>query len=261
MRIEYSARSHLGLVRGNNEDNLYVDGVFLTPEIREYPFTIDGMAGCPALFAVCDGIGGEENGEDASLTAVQMLGAADALIKNKDAQGLDQAVQSLVEGIHEAIRAGSQSNQSRTGTTLALAVVTKSGIHCFNLGDSRIYALHQGNFQQITRDHTPDGESGYQLTRCLGIGESAQAEAYPPLPPNSRLLICTDGLTDRLDSAEIEAILRTPHGMVNAADYLLNSALIKGGEDNVTLILVDLPDSRSSFAPGPDNRLQGQDGL
>lgn len=71
--ITYSARSHLGLCRGNNEDNLFVNGVILPSNLGNRSFSLDGVANDPAVFAVCNGRGGEEAGETASLLAVETL--------------------------------------------------------------------------------------------------------------------------------------------------------------------------------------------
>lgn len=257
MMIEYSARSHVGRVRENNEDNLYVDGVMLTPDIRECPFTIDGYANYPAIFAVCDGMGGEDYGEIASLTAVQKLLAADGIIKTANSKQLDETIQSLVSDITEAINSDTVSSCNRMGTTLALAVIIENEIYCFNMGDSRIYALHKGDFRQITNDHTPDGGASNKLTRCIGIGEVMAAESYPSIPGNSRILICSDGLTDMVSTTEIENILRVSEKTVNAADYLLNTALVNGGKDNVTVIVADTKDSKISFFRGFAKKLKG----
>ena len=255
--IEYSARSHVGRVRGNNEDNLYADGVILTSQNREQPFTIDGVTACPAIFAVCDGMGGEENGEFAAMTAVQNLLAADSAIKAEDCTRLGETLQQLINDINESIHSYTLTYNKRAGTTLALAVITESGAYCFNMGDSRIYALHKDCFRQITNDYTPDGLAGSKLTRCIGIGDISTVEAYTPIPCNSRILLCSDGLTDMVSAAEIESILRVSQRTVNAADYLLNTALVNGGEDNITVIVADIKTSRISFLDGLAKKLKG----
>lgn len=240
MKIEYSARSHVGCVRDNNEDNLYVDGVILTPAERECPFAIDGYENYPAIFAVCDGIGGEENGELASYIAVHKLLETAATVKTVRHIHLDKILQGLVNDINKTIYFEGVSLGKRMGTTMALAVASKCGIHCFNIGDSRIYALHRGKFNQITNDHTISNKQGSKLTRCIGIGDNLAIESYPPIPPNSRILICSDGLTDMVGMDEIEDILRSSNKTANAADYLLNVALSHGGKDNITVIVANI---------------------
>jgi len=245
--IEYSARSHVGNARGNNEDNLFVDGVMLTLDMRDYPFAIDGYTNIPAIFAVCDGMGGEENGEVASMAAVQELLSDEGIIKVTNKNQLGNTVQTLVNRMNEAIRAYSLSVKSRMGTTLALAVINKHGIHCFNMGDSRVYALNRGEFKQITHDHTPDGKAGGKLTRCIGIGDEMFVEGYSPIKGNSRLLICSDGLTDMVNEFDIEKTICESECVKEAADHLLSSALANGGQDNVTVIIADIKISGLSF--------------
>ena len=263
MEIEYSARSHVGRVRGNNEDNLYVDGVILTPDMRERPFSIDGSTRSAAVFAVCDGMGGEDNGEIASLLAVQALLNAEGQIKSNIPERLEETVQSYVKEVCESIRTETESSGKRTGTTLALAVICEKGIYCFNSGDSRIYGLKKSDFWQITNDHNLAAEhirngiitknqaadviNGNKLTRCMGIGNVSDVESSPPVTGDCRILICSDGLTDLLNDGEIENFLRTSTRAANAADYLLQSALEKGGKDNVTVIVLDVKDMKSSF--------------
>lgn len=257
MRIEYSVRSHFGLVRGNNADYLYVDGVMLTPDIREYPFNIDGLTDYPAIFAVCDGMGGEAKDEVDSLTVIQMLGAIAGIIKTTDSRRLNETIDSLDNGINEAMHSGGHNGDTRihTWTTLALVVVTVCGTQCFNQGDLRIYVLHEDEFRQISRDHIPDGNAGNQLTRCSGIGDARSAEAYPTLPLNYRILICSDGLSDMVDAAGIERSQRSSQETANAADYLLNTAWVNGGKDNVTVIFADTPDPKSMLSLVTANKL------
>ena len=72
-KIMFAVRSDVGNVRSNNEDNLFCNGRIMTASERERPFFFEGVAEAPAIFAVCDGMGGEDCGEVASLTAVEEL--------------------------------------------------------------------------------------------------------------------------------------------------------------------------------------------
>ena len=73
VQVKFAVRSEVGNVRKNNEDNFYCNGIFMTVSERERPFFLSGITDTPAIFAVCDGMGGEDSGELASLTAVQTL--------------------------------------------------------------------------------------------------------------------------------------------------------------------------------------------
>lgn len=275
----FSARSHPGLVRTNNEDNLYcdgqdvlvpttahggarlssADGVTLTPENRDAPFFLDGTAQAPCLFAVCDGMGGEAEGEFASLTAVTALADHAARIKAAASDAIDEAVGAFVTDANERLCMAMRSGPARMGTTLALVVIAEGAVRAYNIGDSRIYALRGGMFSQISEDHTLAAQKvkmgllteeevrwdkgRHVLTRYLGVFEDEMtltADAAGPFSVEAcRLLLCSDGLTDMLPDGRIEEVLREAGGPADAADALVEEALVNGGRDNVTCIVID----------------------
>ena len=259
MKIKYSARSHMGNVRTNNEDNLFVNGVTLPIGMEDRSFSIDGCAEAPAIFAVCDGMGGEDDGEAASRLAVETLCDCKKRIQDAVPGGLNAAVQAYTTLASQKITLKTAIGK-RSGTTLALAVVSKYGIRCFNAGDSRIYFDRRGVFRQVTYDHTvavdleransgqrPRAGTGHMLTRCMGIGKPPEAERYPTLPLNGRLLICSDGLDKMMCDEEIQSVLENCVPPAQAADTLLATALQRGGLDNVTLIVIDTEGVRIPF--------------
>lgn len=249
--VTYSARSHIGKRRENNEDNLFADGVILPPEIGNRPFSLDGVADVPSIFAVCDGMGGEEAGEVASLTAMEVLRTDIPQLYQTAPKQLPQAVQCFAERAHQSIQERTQG--VRSGAVLALAAVTASGVFCFNLGDSRIYCMQSGRLRQITHDHTvtadqlrqgirlPKGaKPDHRLTRCIGIGKSQVVETYPVLKGDFRLLICSDGLTNMADDKTLADILSAAVQPAAAADRMVQAALNGGGRDNITVIVLDI---------------------
>lgn len=258
MVIEYSARSHVGRVRDSNEDNLYVNGEFMPLQARNRPFAIDGVAEAPCVFAVCDGMGGEDCGEMASYIAVEEISRFQNQLCAATGEKLNTVVHDYVQEADMAIRwmAGPGRN---AGTTLALVVITNRKVHCFNIGDSRIYAIKNGLFQQITNDHTWMAErmqstrpltndvlrdNLHKITRCIGIGPAAASDSYPAITGKCRLLMCSDGMTDMVSNKELEEILAHSGPVPNAADALLSLALGKGGYDNTTLIVLDIVSPR-----------------
>jgi len=263
MKIIYSACSHVGRARENNEDNLYADGITLTTDIREIPFSVDGSTYSPAIFAVCDGMGGEESGEVASQIAVQMLLNSSGVIKKSAPRQLNEDVQSYVNIAHKRISTDEENRGKRMGTTLALVAVTRSGVCCFNIGDSRIYCLQRNKLRQITNDHTLFAEQQkntdvshgieieekdrHKLMRCIGIGKEFNIESYAPIFGKCRILICSDGLTDMVDKREIESAMNIYEQTYEAASYLLSLALKNGGRDNITLIVLDVKGQRLPF--------------
>lgn len=260
--IYYDSYSHPGLVRTNNEDNFYCGGAILTPEARDVPFALSGSADVPCLFAVCDGMGGEADGEMASLAAVQTLDEhADAIRRAAvDKISLDDAVRDCVADANARLCGMMSRRGSRMGTTLALAVISASHIHTYNIGDSRIYIFKNGKLTQLTEDHTmavqkfkmglitkqeaERDRSRHVLTRYLGIFEDEMTltpDVIPPIPADDkyRLLLCSDGLTDMVTDGQIETILHDAEGAKDAAESLVKAALDNGGRDNVTCIVID----------------------
>lgn len=260
--IYYDSYSHPGLVRTNNEDDVYCDGEIITPETRDVPFASCGSADVPCLFAVCDGMGGEADGEVASLTAVRALADHADAIKRAAANGqdVDRAVCAYVADANARLCDMMIGRPVRMGTTLTLAVITASHIHTYNIGDSRIYIFKEGKLTQLTEDHTmavqkvkmglitkqeaERDRSRHVLTRYLGIFEDEMTltpDAIPPIPADDRyrLLLCSDGLTDMVSDEQIEAILREAMDAKDAADALVKAALDNGGRDNVTCIVID----------------------
>lgn len=253
MVIEYSARSHKGRVRGGNEDNLYVNGEIIPLQARNRPFAIDGVCEGPCVFAVCDGMGGEDCGELAAYIAVDKISCFQERFCTASGKQLGAVVHDYVREADESIRLTAGPGK-HAGTTLALTVVKNRKIHCFNMGDSGIYSMKSGHIQQITNDHTWVAEQMqstkpltddvlrdnlHKITRCLGIGSPDDAESYPPLAGRHRLLICSDGITDMVSSGELEEILSHNAPVSDIADALLSLALNKGGHDNTTLIVLD----------------------
>ncbi len=265
MTINYSARSHIGKVRKINQDNLFVDGVILPIDEHDSFFT-DGKVDVPSVFAVCDGMGGESNGEVASrLSTETLLVFKDRLEQSKPRQLLgivDEYIKSVGGLIGENTPPG-----KRMGTTLALAVITRRYIRCFNAGDSRIYYLSNGKIRQITYDHTvgaersrstlPSGKTNRPdaaLTRCIGIGDRQNAEGYPAIKKNGRMLICSDGLFKMVPDSQIQSVLQSNKSTAETADTLLQSALEKGGRDNITVIVLDINHLKPSLRWPKRNR-------
>ena len=254
MRVVYSARSHTGYVRRGNEDNLYVGGFSLPPGAESRPFALDGVISGPTVLAVCDGMGGEENGAMASRTAVETLHTYCGSLSGADPEEQPSIVDCYVRQVQETIQ--SQNPAKRVGTTLALAVAGQRGTFCYNLGDTRIYRMQHGLLRQVTRDHTlgeqqrrrgrpPEALAGGKdpdqvLTRCIGIGSVQSPEAYLPIQGSCRLLLCSDGLTRMVDEQSLSRCLAGSTTPAQAVDSLMSLALKMGGRDNITAVVADL---------------------
>lgn len=222
------ASSHGGLVRAENED-AFAMSACPEPTVQwegVFP-THDGWA------IIADGMGGHAAGQVASRLAVECLrDVADMLCD-------EESIVSALAMVHGAIFSAMRENAalSGMGTTVAGVILNPDCTLCFNVGDSRIY--HMGSqLSLISEDHVIDG---HVLTRCIG-GTSELDLPEPFLmrilwKKGQRLLLCTDGLTDMLDDTEIAAVL--DQARHSPADALVTAALNAGGEDNVTVIVLE----------------------
>ncbi len=216
----------------------------------------DSLIAVDPVFAVADGMGGHEAGEIASALCVQTLGNMSQL-----AAGVRSAtavvVQKCILAADSEIR---NATGGRAGTTLSGVVVAEHmGVAYWlvmNIGDSRTYRLSGGEFRQISVDHsevqelveagriTPEEATVHPrrhvVTRALGTGGENEADFWLlPIQDGDRILVCSDGLTGELSDEHMFRILSTSEKPQDAVDALIKEALLSGGRDNVTAIVVD----------------------
>lgn len=230
--LAYAGETHVGLVRPENED------AFLL---------------APPLFAVADGLGGHQAGEVASTTAIDAL--LEAAPRQADAKALGRAVRQANAAVIEAAASG--RGRVGMGTTLTAAMVEGTRIALAHVGDSRAYLLHFGELQQLTEDHSVVADlvragrlsveesrvhpNRSVITRALGSDPNMVADTFEvEAAPGDRLLLATDGLTGYVDDAEIARVLAQAHTPAEAVDELIDAALAAGGQDNVTVVVVDI---------------------
>lgn len=212
MRVQVAARTEVGHVRSRNEDALLVMG----PE---------------RVLAVCDGLGGHPAGDVASAAAVGSLRAT--------AAGAAGSVESLVGAVlkaHEAVLAAAAQDRARTdmATTVVIATAHEGGVRIAHVGDSRAYLLDPaGSLAQVTEDH---GQGGY-ITQALGLDPGVRPDVVEvATPAGTRLLLCSDGLSNMVDAAAIAELLGSGDAE-SACDALVEAALANGGIDNVTVVV------------------------
>ena len=177
--VDGAARTHTGRVRSNNEDNFYLQGRY-----REDVEQGEDEAVCRAsdrrfLAAVADGMGGEEQGEKASLMAVRALKPCSfGEISSQAAAAVDEANREICEEIEN-------QGGRRMGSTLVSLYMDEGKAVCCNVGDSRAYLLREGKLSQLSVDHNKAGRmvelgvltpeqaarhpSRHELTQHLGI--------------------------------------------------------------------------------------------
>jgi protein phosphatase len=261
--LRWGAATDVGRNRTNNEDSSLV---------------------AESLFAVADGMGGHQAGEVASQIAVAALRAG---FDEHTTDGLREAVRQANEAVY---RQGMSDPDLRgMGTTLVAVAVVGTGdngdseqIAFVNVGDSRIYLLRDGELEQLTDDHTVVDEmvregrldpveaethpQRHIITRALGIDEDVAVDTGEVMPfAGDRFLLCSDGLSNEVDSARMASVLRRIEDPTDAANELVRLALENGGRDNITVVLVDVVDdgdralaaARSATATGVHHDLAG----
>jgi PPM family protein phosphatase len=244
MKIRCEARSDVGRKRKGNEDALALD-------VEQ------------GLFVVADGMGGHAAGEVASRVAV------DAISEITWPFGLDESISYDGNRLKTAIRHANRKVLEATresaeyegmATTVAAVLVDDGVANLAHVGDSRIYVWSEGELRQLTSDHSWVNE---QLQS--GIISADQARSHPlrnvvtralggrsdlvvdiqsrPVRPGELLLLCSDGLTTMITDDEIAQILREAEADVGrAAQRLVDAANERGGEDNITVILLGFED-------------------
>lgn len=215
----------------------------------------DSAWAADGLFVVADGMGGHEAGEVASRLAVEVVSGLAGTTPTMD------DVTRVVREAHRQVRELPVEGDRRPGTTLTGVVVTEhSGEPCWlvlNVGDSRTYRMAGGMLEQLTRDHSEVAELVEQglvavedaarhprrhvVTRVLGGGATRVVPELRmfPVSRGDRMLVCSDGLTDTLPDARVQAVLRAERHPRAAAERLVREALGAGAQDNVTVVVVD----------------------
>ncbi len=218
------------------------------------------------LFVVADGMGGHANGQDASRLAIQTIinYMVLPLSEGKD-MGDEDFVKLLTDGVQQANQAVYQHNQEQRGdmgTTMTATLVIGSMAYVANVGDSRTYLYREpGGLSKVTRDHSvvaslvdagvikPEDIYTHpkrnQIYRSLGEKPVVEVDTFKvPLQPGDKLLLCSDGLWDMVRDPDIQRLMRSPiPDPSQTGDALIKAALDGGGEDNVSVIVVQITEA------------------
>lgn len=248
--MKISSFTHKGMVRPNNEDSCLVVPPWSSLSIKT------GLC----LFAVADGMGGQNAGEIASGMAVK---SAQSWLREGEASELSiEVVEELFAQINQELwnYAQSHSEASGMGTTLTILLIKGNKAICGHIGDSRMYRWRKGQLQQITNDHTLVAEqvkmgkltpeqarshpTRHILSRVLGVRQFVCPEVFEiDLQKGDLLLLCSDGVYGMLPDDEIARHLQQKE-MQELAGSLIDAANSAGGRDNctaVTLKIEELP--------------------
>lgn len=239
--IKTFSKSDIGKKRKINQDAIFTS---------EKP-----VGNLPNLFLVADGMGGANAGDYASRIALETVIAQVENNQNTDClKILQDAISSANANVLK--KAGEKPEYEGMGTTLVAACCEGEELFVANVGDSRLYIVGPRKIRQITRDHSwveemvlrgglardaarnhPDKNI---ITRAVGVEESVKVDFFQEhLKEDEKILMCTDGLTNMLEDAEILKIVERSRDIVEMAEELVNAANEKGGKDNISVILID----------------------
>jgi protein phosphatase len=256
--IDYAAQSDIGLRRNNNQDAYAVQAAADSSSWSERGH----------LFIVADGMGGHAAGELASKMAADNIPLTySKLINNSPADAIRTAIEDANSQIHT--RGQANIGFHGMGTTSSVLLLRPEGAMVAHVGDSRIYRLRKGQLEQLTFDHSLVWEMMFNsqvpaddlqgiiprnvVTRSLGPNPSVQVDLEGPFPvePGDTFLMCSDGLSGQVKDEELGAImgLLSPQETVQV---LIDLANLRGGPDNITVIVVRVKDGAALHAAAAD---------
>ena len=246
--LDVASRSDIGMRRSNNQDSFVVS-------LASNPNQWEQRG---HLLVVADGMGAHAAGELASRLAVDHV--AHLYYKFPEQSAPEALRRAMIEANAEINRRG-QANEEfhNMGTTCSALVLLPQGAIVGHIGDSRVYRLRQNRLEQLTFDHslvwemrasgqlTRENEVAVNIpknviTRSLGPYPEVRIDLEGPFPiePDDTFLICSDGLTGLVADDELGPILASlpPE---DAAQVLIDLANLRGGPDNISLIIAKVP--------------------
>jgi serine/threonine protein phosphatase PrpC len=234
------AMTDIGRVRTANQDYVYA--------------STDAVGMLPNLFLVADGMGGHKAGDYASRYI------SEHLVEHLKQAGNSEIIPLLREGIEKVNKMLYQESRDRAelngmGTTLVAAVIEDSTMYVANVGDSRLYQI-RNKLKQITKDHSyveelvslgqmERGSRDYRekkniITRAVGTEEKLDIDFFEvSLEPGDYILMCSDGLSNMLEDAEMEEIICSELKLGEKAEKLITVANDNGGKDNIGVVLIN----------------------
>ena len=236
-------RTDIGAVRSSNQD-AYISGILPNGAVWT---------------AVCDGMGGANGGNVASLTAVDSISSSFEEVGASISAETDfpALLQQILNTANQRIfeKASETPELAGMGTTAVLALIFQNRCYIAHVGDSRAYLFREGKLRRLTEDHslvqelirlgeiTPEQARTHPrrnvITRVVGVAPTVEADlTMLDFLPGDVLLTCTDGLSGYADDEILADFMRKYKGQ-DLVDHLLDFALEAGGADNITVSLVE----------------------
>lgn len=248
MRFNTYGITDIGKYRKNNEDAFIIGEKICT----------NGSLGTemspPFFAAVCDGVGGEKAGEIASLLTLEKL----LMTTYSKVTELKTRVFEIHDELIEYGREHPESFNMQT-TLCLIAFDADNNISCINVGDSRAYLLKSGRIKQISTDQslseflnetgrTKIFEQDSEKIKHVIISSLGNSKQYPmvdltnvseKLEKGDTLMICSDGVSDKLSNDDIKTSLTGCVSISDKANSLINKAVQNGSRDNLSVILIE----------------------
>lgn len=256
-------QSHIGSVRTRNEDNYMVLGRLNEQGQESLRYEVFENPSVNGLVAVLDGMGGEAFGAEASAMSSKILKGVNEALEDLLESGLTESdvIQKYIQEANKNILDYKRQINGKTmGTTVSGVLVNKDTFTPFNLGDSRVYHLNEGNLSVLTTDHTEANrllklglidEVQYashpfrnKLTGHLGIPEiygvlTADIFESFKLESGGLLLLCTDGVHQYFENVEsLEKLMVAYSDVEQLAQVITAQVLERGASDNFTFVLI-----------------------
>ena len=246
LHIEAAGITHRGTVRENNEDCIAI-GYWVSQEVMESARTFHHELDLPFVCVVADGMGGHNDGEQASLLVAR------GIARRLPAFGSDK-IASSVRAVNAELYAhvGEHPELAGMGSTAVGLAVHAASLAVFNVGDSRAYKIGERGLMQLSVDDSmvPNWKPGAafarssMLTQCFG-GRPTFTDIEPhlhlePCVPGSVYLLCCDGLYETLTEERMAKLIGAD--LQASVEALLRAALEERAKDNVTIALIRVTD-------------------
>jgi PPM family protein phosphatase len=252
--LDFGQATDVGMVRTNNQDSM-LSFMSTSRSAEQRPDF--------GLFIVADGMGGHHDGEKASALTAHMVASyvtnhvyLPMLNGDNDSERVP-----ITEAMIAAVQKANGDIITKVpdgGTTCTAVAVVGDLAYVAHVGDTRVYLITKDGVEQITRDHslvqrlielgqlTPEEAAVHPqknvLYRALGQSDNLEVDALTRrLPPNSKLMLCSDGLWNMISESEIIEITMKHTNPQEACDKLVALANTHGGSDNITAILLQIP--------------------
>lgn len=233
-QVKFAARTHVGKVRKLNEDSIL-------------PLPDSGV------YVLADGMGGYEGGDYASQSVIARIAA---ISPSLEAGELLRAVRAAILEAHAEIAQESARQETTMGTTVVALILTDGHFACLWVGDSRLYLLRDGQIEQLSDDHSlvaemvragtlsPEEAEHHPranvITRAVGVGDALEIDKIRgEVHRGDRFLLCSDGLSRYTGHTDLQRLLAGP-ALDSVTEGLIEFALDHGGEDNVSVIAVEI---------------------